>query len=200
LILPFFNLQEINNVLHAGVVAELKSRVPATNERQAKILAFLRHEGDWFSVRVNGPLWFRGYDQWSDEEGAPQVSKLLGRYKATHLVVAHTVQKGGRIRPRFGNKVFLIDTGMLSSYYYPDGRPSALEILAITNSSACIWVAFLNSAGSLPQDGGAWGARRAGEWGNSFGKIRGLTGRPYMFRNDGGTGIRQEGSEGRLYG
>src|SRR6267143_2837899 len=60
LILPFFTLQELNSVLHAEVVAELKSRVPATNERQARILEFLRHE-DWFSVRVNGPLWFRGY-------------------------------------------------------------------------------------------------------------------------------------------
>src|SRR3989442_6657256 len=35
-----------------------------------------RHQ-DWFSVRVDGPLWFRGYDLWSDEEGAPQVSKLF---------------------------------------------------------------------------------------------------------------------------
>jgi hypothetical protein len=31
------------------------------------------------------------------------------------------------MRPRFDNKVFLIDTGMLSSYY-PGGRASALEI------------------------------------------------------------------------
>jgi len=154
LILPFFNLQEINSVLHAEVVAELKSRVPATDERQAKILEFLRHE-DWFSVRVNGPLWFRGYDQWSDEEGAPQVSKLLERYKATHLVVGHTVQKGGRIRPRFGNKVFLIDTGMLSSYYYPDGKASALEICGDGKFIAVYLdqqVALLDSPGPSPQD------------------------------------------------
>ena len=156
LILPFFTLQEMNSVLHAEVVVELKSRVPANDERQAKILEFLRHE-DWFSVRVNGPLWFRGYDQWSDEEGAPQVSKLLERYKATQIVVGHTVQKGGRIRPRFGNKVFLIDTGMLSSYYYPDGRASALEICGGGKFIAVYLdqqVVFLDSAGSLPQGGG----------------------------------------------
>jgi hypothetical protein len=126
LILPFFNLQEINNVLQAEVVAELKSRVAANNEHKAKIQEFLKL-GDWFSVRADGPLWFRGYDQWSDEEGARQVSKVLEAYKATHVVIGHTVQKGGRMRPRFGNKVFLIDTGMLSSYY-PGGRASALEI------------------------------------------------------------------------
>lgn len=155
LILPFFTLQEMVSVLHAEVVAELKSRVPATNERQAKILEFLRQE-EWYSVRVNGPLWFRGYDQWSDAEGAPLVSKLLERYKVTHIVVGHTVQKGGRIRPRFDNKVFLIDTGMLSSYYYPDGRPSALEICGDGKFIAVYLdqqVVFVDPAGSLPQEG-----------------------------------------------
>ena len=155
LILPFFNLQEINSVLQAEVVAELKARVPANDARQAKIVEFLRH-GDWLSVRVNGPLWFRGYDQWSDEEGAPQVSKLLERYKATHLVVGHTVQKGGRIRPRFGDKVFLIDTGMLSSYYYPDGKASALEICGGAKFVAVYLdqqVVLLDSTGSAPKGG-----------------------------------------------
>jgi Calcineurin-like phosphoesterase len=126
LILPFFNLQEINNVLQAELTVELKSRVQGNRERQAKIQEFLRYEG-WLSVQADGPLWFRGYDKWSDAEGTPQVNQLLEAYKATHVVVGHTVQKGGRIRPRFDNKVFLIDTGMLSSYY-PGGAASALEI------------------------------------------------------------------------
>jgi hypothetical protein len=155
LILPFFNLQEINNVLQAEVVAELKSHVPANDERRAKIQEFLRH-ADWLSVRVDGPLWFRGYDLWSDEQGALQVSKVLERYKATHLVVGHTVQKGGRMRSRFGNKVFLIDTGMLSSYY-PGGRPSALEICGDAKFIAVYLdqqVVLLDSAGSSPRDGG----------------------------------------------
>ena len=126
IILPFFNLQEMTAVVQAELTAELKSRVRADQERQARLTEFLRY-GDWLSVRTDGPLWFRGYDQWSEEEGVAQVSKLLEAYKATHIAVGHTVQKGGRIRPRFGNRVFLIDTGMLSSYY-PGGRASALEI------------------------------------------------------------------------
>ena len=136
-ILPFFTLQEITNVVQAEVVAEQKSHVPANAERQARILELLRFQ-DWLSVRVDGPLWFRGYDQWNDEEGAPQVSKLLEAYKATHIVVGHTVQKGGRIRPRFGNKVFLIDTGMLSSYY-PGGGRRHWKSAAMPNSLLCIW-------------------------------------------------------------
>jgi hypothetical protein len=111
---------------------------------------------DWFSVRPDGPVWFRGYDQWTDEQGAPQASKILEAYKATHIVVGHTVQKGGRMRARFGNKVFLIDTGMLSSYY-PGGRASALEICGDTKFIAVYLdqeVVLLDSAGSAPQNGG----------------------------------------------
>ena len=156
LILPFFNLQEINNVLQAEAVAEVKSRVATNNERKAKMQEFLKL-GEWFSVRVDGPLWFRGYDQWSDEEGATKVNKVLEDYKASHIVVGHTVQKGGRIRPRFGNKVFLIDTGMLSSYY-PGGAASALEICGDGKFVAVYLdqqAVLLDSAGAAPQTGAA---------------------------------------------
>src|SRR6266853_2583497 len=125
-ILPFFTLQEITAAVQAELTAERKSRVPSDQQRQARLVGFLGY-GDWLSVRVDGPLWFRGYDQWSEEEGAAQIGKVLESYNAKHIVVGHTVQKGGRMRPRFGNRVFLIDTGMLSSYY-PGGRASALEI------------------------------------------------------------------------
>jgi hypothetical protein len=156
LILPFFTLQEINNVLQAEVIAERKSGIPASNERQVKFLEFLKL-GEWFSVRADGPLWFRGYDTWSEEEGASQVSRVLETSKAAHVVVGHTVQKSGRIRPRFGNKVFLIDTGMLSSYYL-GGRPSALEICGSAKFVAVYMdqqMVLLDSAASSPQNGGA---------------------------------------------
>ncbi len=126
LILPFFTLQEIVSVLQAEISAEQKSRVPANSDVRAKISQFF-HFPDWISVRTDGPLWFRGYDQWSDEDGNAQVDKILQSLKADHLVTGHTVQKQGRVRERFGGKVFLIDTGMLSSYY-SGGRASALEI------------------------------------------------------------------------
>jgi hypothetical protein len=134
LILPFFNMQEITFAAQAQVIAERKSRVPASQERQAKILEFLKY-GEWLSVKPDGPLWFRGYDQWSDAEGEAQIDKILDAYKVAHIVVGHTVQRSGRIRPRFGGKVFLIDTGMLSSYY-PGGRASALEICSNTKFTA----------------------------------------------------------------
>jgi hypothetical protein len=134
LILPFFNLQEMAAVAQAEIIAEKKSRVSSSPDLQTSILQLLKFQ-DWLSVRSDGPLWFRGYDQWSDEEGGPQVDKILQAFKASHLVTAHTVQRGGRIRSRFGGKLFLIDTGMLSSYY-PGGRASALEIVNDTKFTA----------------------------------------------------------------
>ena len=154
-ILPFFTLQEMTAVVQAEVVAERKSRVASDEQRQAQIVQFLGY-GDWLSVRPDGPLWFRGYDQWTDAEGAAQMDKILEAYSVAHIAVGHTVQKGGRIRPRFDGKVFLIDTGMLSSYY-PGGRASALEIC----SDAKFTAAYMDQQGVL-LDTAASSAAKAG--------------------------------------
>ena len=126
IILSFFNLQEITAVVQAQISVDRKSNVKSGTYRQQKLAEFLEYR-NWLSVRPDGPLWFRGYNQWTDEKGAPQITKVLKAYGANHIVVGHSVQQGGRIRPRFDGKVFLIDTGMLSSYY-KGGRASALEI------------------------------------------------------------------------
>jgi hypothetical protein len=134
LILPFFNIQEIAAIVQAEISAEQKSKVRSNPDFQAKLSQFLQFP-NWLCVRTDGPLWFRGYDQWSDDEGATQLGKILQAYKADRIVVGHTVQKTGRIRCRFGCKAFLIDTGMLSSYY-PGGRASALQIQNDTTFTA----------------------------------------------------------------
>jgi hypothetical protein len=155
-ILPFFNMQEITYAAQAEVIAERKSLVPANEERQAKILELLKY-GEWLSVKPDGPLWFRGYDQWNDEEGTAQIGKVLEAYKVAHIVVGHTVQRGAHIRPRFGEKVFLIDTGMLSSYY-PGGRASALEICGDAKFTAKYMdeqIVLLDSAVSSPAKAGS---------------------------------------------
>ena len=72
-------------------------------------------------------MWFRGFAQWSEEEGAENLPDLLGAFHVKHFVVGHTPQLPGRIGMRFEGKVFLIDTGMLSNYYRGGGA-SALEI------------------------------------------------------------------------
>jgi Calcineurin-like phosphoesterase len=154
IILPFFNIQEITAVVQAEIIAERKGLAPSDPQRQARLVQFLGY-GGWLSVKVDGPLWFRGYDQWSDEEGAAQIGKVLDAYNGARIAVGHTPQKGGRIRPRFGNKVFLIDTGMFSSYYH-GGRASALEICGDTKFTAEYMdqqTVLLDPAGSGQQGG-----------------------------------------------
>jgi len=125
-LLPFFTLQEAIAVAQAESIAERKLRAKSNDTRLARIEQFLGL-GGWLCVREDGPLWYRGYDQWSEDEGAPKVEKILAAYNATNIVVGHTVQKTARIRPGFGGRILFIDTGMLSSYYH-GGQPSALEI------------------------------------------------------------------------
>ena len=57
---------------------------------------------------------------------AAQIQKLTEALGVARFVVGHTPQPG-QIKSRFDGKVYLIDTGMLSSYV-PGGRASALTI------------------------------------------------------------------------
>ena len=125
-LLPLFTLQEAIAVAQAELIAERKQLAPSNETRQARIAKFLTL-GNWLCVREDGPIWYRGYDQWSEEEGVPKTETILEAYNATNIVVGHTVQKTGTIRSRFGGKTLFIDTGMLSSYYH-GGKPSAMEI------------------------------------------------------------------------
>ena len=121
LILSFATLDETV----AAAEAELKRTTDEVGDK-SMLESFLQY-GSWLSVHPNGPLWFRGFAYWSEREGQRHLSKLLESYEAKHFVVGHTPQLPGRIQTRFRRKVFLVDTGMLSSFYR-GGRASALEI------------------------------------------------------------------------
>ena len=72
-----------------------------------------------------GPVWFRGFAQWSESEGQAATTVVLNRFGVSRAVAGHTPTSTRRIVSRFDNRVFLIDTGMLASAYA--GQPSALE-------------------------------------------------------------------------
>jgi hypothetical protein len=79
-------------------------------------------------LAAQGPLWFRGLSESPTEETNEQVTALFNRLGITRMVVGHTPRLPGRIAPRFDNRVFPIDTGMLSTFF-KGGRASALEIV-----------------------------------------------------------------------
>jgi hypothetical protein len=125
LALPFYTMEEF--VKAAQTELEKVKAIPLpeqTPELKAhmQILEGLLQLPQWLSIHDDGPLWFRGYDRWSDAEGEPQITRLIQTLGIKRVVVAHTPQQNGEIRQRFGGKVFLIDTAMML------GRPSALEI------------------------------------------------------------------------
>lgn len=99
----------------------------AERTQQAQVPGQCLEMGRWFSINESGPLWFRGYNSWTEAEGETNLTRLTEALRVKRIVAAHTTQPNGEIRRRFGGKVFLIDTGMLSSYF-DGGRASALEI------------------------------------------------------------------------
>jgi hypothetical protein len=128
---PFFSLVELLAAAEEQL-AVLDSPMGAFDEtsprdpRNAGILREFLALGGWFAMHPEGPLWFRGLAQWPDER-ASEVEDVLRKFGALRFVVGHGVQLDGGIKSRFGGRVFLIDTGMLSSYY-TGGQASALEI------------------------------------------------------------------------
>ena len=78
------------------------------------------------SRRDDGPLWYRELAKQPDSF-LPEVEAILAKQHARAMVIGHTPRAQGNIGSRFGGRVYLIDTGMLTSYVRR-GRASALEI------------------------------------------------------------------------
>jgi len=117
-----FDLQKISKAIDAG--QPLDARVTREYVDQLKSIALI---GDGPLLSAQGPMWFRGLSQTPTEESDEQVTALLSRLGVKRMVVGHTPRLPGRIAPRFDNRVFPIDTGMLSTFF-KGGRASALEI------------------------------------------------------------------------
>jgi hypothetical protein len=80
----------------------------------------------WITVSGDGPLWYRGLGTEPEAKLGASLTVLLERLKVAYIVAGHSVVSGKVVTARFGSRVFLIDTGMLSDVYA--GRGSALEI------------------------------------------------------------------------
>jgi hypothetical protein len=111
------------------LTAELASLVSVYQEMDPPDpkYAELEDADNWLVFSESGPLWFRGGARWDEETETERIIELLAGVGAEREVNGHTVQDEGRIEVRFGGRVFLIDTGMLSSVY-TGGQPSALVI------------------------------------------------------------------------
>ncbi len=100
--------------------------VAAAAQRKAEEVGPLLSFDNWLTINEDGPLWFRGYTKLPDAEAEPLAAKVTRAFGVTRLVMGHT-PGAGKIVQRFGDEVYLIDTGMLRGYV-EGGRASALEI------------------------------------------------------------------------
>jgi hypothetical protein len=137
LALPFYTLGEAVEAAqteYERILAKTKKNGVITEDDSTtgKTIGPLLDIGSWSVLNPEGPLWFRGYSTWTDEEGSGKMAALLSKYRVKRFVTGHTPQPGGRITPRFNGGLFLIDTGMLDGKFYPGGRASALEIVGDT--------------------------------------------------------------------
>jgi len=126
-------------------------------ETAAQIKKFLGLQ-TWFILSPDGPLWYRGLALEPEEHLNAGVQSLLARLGARTLVMGHTVRPKHDIATRFGNRVFLIDTGMLTEEY--GGQASALEVrngrftAYYQNQEPKV---LLDSGSALPPPGGEGG-------------------------------------------
>ncbi len=127
LVPPSASFTEVNRMVLAIVYRAEQEDSTDLMRRHADQLGPLVGIDDWLMMSPEGPLWFRGATRWDEELQGDEMAALLDGIGADVMVVGHTPDREGTIRVRFKNRVFLIDTGMLSSYY-TGGRPSALEI------------------------------------------------------------------------
>jgi hypothetical protein len=103
--------EEINERIHR----EITKDVDKTRENPTAALA----------TSETGPLWYRGLAQEDETSHLPEVEKVLAGIGAHAVVIGHTVTGDGRITPRFGGRVVMIDVGMNPVY----GRHlAALEV------------------------------------------------------------------------
>jgi|KBSMisStaDraftv2_1062788.scaffolds.fasta_scaffold103058_2 hypothetical protein len=112
--LPFSTLEEVM----AGVARAA--------QRQVEEVMPLVTLDKWFTISEIGPLWSRDLAKLPDAEAEPLVTRALDAMGVARLVVGHTPEPGDIVQ-RFGDKVYLIDTGMLRGYV-DHGHASALEI------------------------------------------------------------------------
>lgn len=139
IILPFSTYEEIfeavaleleawNSRFFPGPPAPGRSPPTLTpgDRKHLDVLIDLQSVGSWSIFDSEGPVWFRGFAQWSEDEGQVATTTVLDRFGVKRAVAGHTPTSTRRIVSRFDNRVFLIDTGMLTSVYR--GQPAALEL------------------------------------------------------------------------
>ncbi len=145
--------------LHGGIGPPLATTSRADiNERLRAEIHRADVPKDGLAVGREGPLWYRGLAQGSEDDLRAHVQQVLTTHDVLHIVLGHTTTPGAVV-PRFGGSVLLIDVG-LSHYYGARAAclvvqrraPFALhrgKLLLLPPPRADALLAYLRAAASL---------------------------------------------------
>lgn len=109
----------------AAEVNYLRAKGGSDDAQLIKALGQVQALETWLITNPAGPLWYRGYAQEPEETFKATLDRIKTNLGVAHFVIGHTPAPTG-ITSRFGGDVFLIDAGMLRSYF--KGRCAALVI------------------------------------------------------------------------
>ncbi len=115
---------ELSNGGAQGIGAWLDPR----EEEFLRVAKALAEVSQWLSVHPDGPLWFRGYATWSEDEGLAHVTRLLKELEVSRIVVGHTIASKDRILSRFDGRIYLVDTLVPSALVVENGEVSVLYL------------------------------------------------------------------------
>jgi hypothetical protein len=92
---------------------------------------------------ADGPLWYRGTAWCNPNSEVNRTDRVLTHFGAKRAVLGHTPTADSRIIQRMDDRVYMIDTGMLTEVY--KGRPAAF-----VQSAGSISALYLDEAGAVP--------------------------------------------------
>jgi hypothetical protein len=119
---PYSTLEEAQT----DARAEVEARQGESDSETKRMMQSFLNAGLLSIYSPDGPLWYRGLSLGPETPVDSQLPEVLKLFRVNYIILGHTVPGPRRITPRFGGHVFLIDTGMLASYF--QGRASALEM------------------------------------------------------------------------
>jgi len=131
LIESFFNLDEIITAARLEYKHLVDQTVEITPDQlplRAQVMKSLLGMGSWLSNHPNGPLWYRGYSKWSEEEGFQELGQILSNYSAKQIVVGHTIASDSQITQRFEGRAIMIDTVDPTALEIEDGLFTAIYL------------------------------------------------------------------------
>ncbi len=104
-----------------------KRKLDKERYERAFQLETFQNSRDWYLVRKDGPIWFKGPGEWDEAENGATMAALLDAIGARTLVTGQSNGGPPAIEARFDGRVLLTSVGM-SDDPWAKRQPAALEI------------------------------------------------------------------------